>query len=113
MENISASDRARLIACLRLWERPGTPGERDAAFAGALRILRTNDLTWDDVVAGDPSTQPPDWRVLCAQCLRGARDMTDWEIEFVTSLLGFPRISEKQCAVLRSIAQRLDGRRAE
>lgn len=50
--------RDRLILCLRLFECPGTTGERDAAYAAAVRILRAHGLDWNDVIVPPALTRP-------------------------------------------------------
>jgi hypothetical protein len=117
MNRLSSDDASRLVACLELWRRPGTPGERDAAMAGAVRILDNRGLSWRDVVAPTRSqdataseqAHPPsqDWRRTASACSRFPHLLDRWEYEFIIGLLQFPRLSVKQNDCLRKIVVRL------
>jgi hypothetical protein len=104
-------DRERLIGCLELWRRPGTPAERDAAAAAAIRILDRRGLTWAAVIAEPPPVKHKPlystWRTVCAELAKRPGDLRPWERRFVADLPNFPRISTKQRYVLAEIAQRV------
>ena len=107
---LTPNDRDRIIACLQLWERPGTAAERDAAALGAIRILRARGLGWADIIA--PALRAPREPVGdtdLAICLRALATLTDWERRFVISLRGSRWLSPKQRAVLAGIARKARG----
>lgn len=108
---LSKHDRDRLIACLMLWQRPGTPAERDAAAAAALRILDSRGLSWEAVIAPATRREPlfSTWRATCAELAKRPDDLRRWERKFVEDLPGFARISTKQRWVLGEIASRVLG----
>jgi type II secretory pathway component PulF len=106
---LTSTDRARLIVCFQLWDRPGTAAERDAAAAGAIRILQARKLTWGDIIVPAlpaPSAAEGDATDL-AVCLRALATLTDRERRFVISLRAYRRLSPKQRAVLARIAQKV------
>jgi hypothetical protein len=111
MTALSARDRERLIACVLLWARPGTAAEREAAAAGAQRILQTRGLTWEDVISTPPKDEPliATWRATCAALANRPGDLRPWERRFITDLPRFQRISPKQRSALNEIAVRVLG----
>ena len=104
------SDRERLISCMRLFGRPGTSGERDAAYHAALRILQARGLDWADVIA-PPNLQVPrrfstEAEADIETCIRALDSLTQWERRFVISLRGFRHLSPKQAETLHGIARK-------
>jgi hypothetical protein len=60
-----------------------------------------------DAVAPRVVHRRHDWRGTIAKCLQKPGDLRRWEREFLLSLSGFPRMSEKQRTVLATIAERV------
>ena len=108
---LSAGDRDRLIACMRLWERPGTAAERDAAAAAAVRILKNRGLSRESGLAPAPFREPPVcmWRATCSELQKRVDELGPFERQFVADLPKFPRLSPKQLTVLQKIAARVLG----
>ena len=110
LASLPAAERDRVVACLRLIDRPGTDGERAAALAAALRILGTRGLALADIVTAGPQkpaeqprwqapTSPPppsDWRSLVQECLQHQRLLNAWEWEFVRGLPRYRQLTGKQ-----------------
>lgn len=83
-------------------------GERAAAAKAADDLVRRSGLTWFDVFGAkapewvDPFTLEAKlgaiwaWRSL----------LTDWELEFIESVLGRPRLSDKQIAIVDKLVDR-------
>ena len=86
----------------------------------ASDLLVAARLTWADVIGPvhalapcaachaqreDWTTGP--WRIVCARCANNPDLMTDWEVQFVGSLLGRSTLTPRQEQVLRRIARRL------
>jgi hypothetical protein len=107
MTTLDAASRDKLVGCLRLAARPGTSGERDAAYAAALRILRARGLDWAGVIAParDFSTEA-EAEAEIETCIRALDHLTEWERRFVISLRGFRHLSPRQAAVVRDIAHK-------
>ena len=115
MSGLTAVQRERMIGCLRLWQHPETTlPERDAAMAGALRILKARNLDWDELIAPPPHREPlmETWRTTCAELASQPDDLRPWERHFVANLPKFQRISAKQRYILKEIADRVLGRSA-
>lgn len=113
MTDLTDAQRVRLIGCLRLWQHPETaPAERNAAMAGALRILKARDLDWDELIARPLHHEPlhSTWRGVCAELAARPDDLRPWERLFVADLPKFSRLSSKQRYVLQEIAVRVLGR---
>ena len=104
--------RRRFLAALALAVAPGTDGERCAAEAAlgrlvvahapAFRALLQEDPPWPQ-----PEAEPGGWRDLAARCLARRSELTYWEAGFVSSLMSFRNITEKQRRVLLDIAAKL------
>ena len=83
-------------------------GERAVAAALADRLVRDAGLSWSDVIRmpmAKPKRDPlPDdqsgWQSMVIACLKRRDLFTEWEWAFLTNILSFRRISEKQSAVL-------------
>ena len=113
MSGLTAAQRERLIGCLRLWQHPDTtPPERNAALAGAARILKARNLDWDALIARPPHREPliGIWRATCAELAARQDDLRPWERHFVADLPNFRRLSSKQRYILNEIAARVLGR---
>jgi hypothetical protein len=91
-------------------------GERAVAAALADKLVRDAGLTWQAVLTEPPATlplsRPVGWRELAAACHARPHSLTPWERDFVAGLGRFPRLSAKQSATLRGIADRVLGRQA-
>lgn len=110
---LDPTSRAKLVGILG---RLGSDfdGERSAAGLLASRLLKTHDLTWDDLIPpaigrvaeqSDRDDQPD-----LTLCLRHIRLLTDWEAGFIRSIASRRRLSPKQADVLRRIAGTLRDR---
>jgi len=83
-------------------------GERAAAAALVDRLVCDAGLSWGDVirmpVAQPQHDLPPndqaEWRSMVTACLERRDLFTEWEWAFLTNILSFRRISEKQSAVV-------------
>ena len=114
MSGLTAVQRERLIGCLRLWQHPETTlPERDAAMAGALRILKARNLDWDELIAHPPHREPliGTWRTTCAELASQPDNLRPWERQFVADLPKFRRLSAKQRYILNTISERVFGGR--
>ena len=116
MSTVPEADRARLVAMLALAEADQNPadGERLAATGAAERLLAKHGLRLRDVVLISAPTvaefwqrRAPDWRDLIDACLEQPGGLRPWEADFLRSLRGFDRPSQKQRAILHGIAERL------
>ena len=112
MSALSISDRTKLAKLLGMLSSDHV-GERAAAALAASRFVQSRNLTWSDVVKPPPSeTRQPEsgtWRQTVDRCLQRKGSLRVWELEFLCSLPSFPRLSAKQKAVLRDIAERVLG----
>ena len=111
MAHLTEADQGRLVACLELAARAGTPGECCAAVAGATRILERSGTSWREVLRPPPAhvrAIPRPWLDLADRCLRRSHCMTPWEIGFVENIRTFRRLSEKQEAILARIAAKIE-----
>jgi hypothetical protein len=116
---LPTATRDRLLACIRLAERPGTPGERLAAETAIGRLVVAHaraviaalsetappEPTYDD---GDPLACFADWRDAAQFCLQNG-ELSSWERNFLISILRFRRATPKQLNALREIADRTLG----
>ena len=83
-------------------------GERAAAAALADRLVRDAGLSWGDVIRmpvaqlkRDPlPDNQAEWRSMVTACLERRDLFTEWEWAFLTNILSFRKISEKQSAVV-------------
>jgi hypothetical protein len=117
---LSATQRDKLARLLALLGS-NFAGERDAAGLAAHRLVSGAGLTWQQALtpsiaapaaSSKPRAQPEpepedDWRALAKNCLNYSRLITAWECEFLEGLPRFPRLSERQDAVLQKIAAKL------
>jgi hypothetical protein len=94
-------------------------GERDNAARAAHKLVTEARLTWMDVVQPaptehrppQPSAQP--WRQTVRDLLATPGSLRAWERnEFLPSILGFSKLSQKQRNILNEIAARVLGRGA-
>jgi hypothetical protein len=114
MPGLTLIERSRLLGCLNLLSRAGTPGERDAAIAAANRILQARNLTWGDVI---PLSLVPaehvvayDWHHDLRRCCDNFERLSQWERQFVQGIMYLTTLSQKQRAVLASIIAKLHTR---
>jgi Protein of unknown function (DUF2786) len=86
-------------------------GEALNAVRLANRMLAKHKLTWREALGTTSVTTPPEdeyWRSLARFCVKhGAGILSGWEMNFVLSLPGFPRISAKQAAILRRCVEKV------
>jgi hypothetical protein len=108
-------DRLRLAKCLALLSSD-RDGEVLAAPKAADRLVRNAGMQWDQILSqqvpptarhSDDGDHPIQWRSTVQACLRHPAALTQWEIDFLRSLLRFDEPSVKQAAVLAKIADRL------
>ncbi len=115
---MTPADRNRLVAILG---RLGSDfdGERAAAGLLASRIIKGNNLTWDDIVLpvalshdDTARSRPPTWRADVQLCQRYTGGLRPWERGFIAPVAAQPRLTAKQLATLREIASKLRARGA-
>jgi len=110
---LPTSDRSRIAAALALAEANANPvdGERLAAIGAVERLLSRHGLRLRDLVSGDTAAQTRTaartWRDVAADCRARSGSLRRWEREFIHGLGRFPRLSPKQHAILREIADRV------
>jgi hypothetical protein len=84
-------------------------GERAAAGLLATRLLKSTGLTWDTVIPEQKlairpnATRTAGWRATVAYCRERAWQLTQWERNFLDSLLSQKSLSQKQAAVLSRV----------
>jgi len=110
MTALDSAERSRLAKLLGMLGSTH-PGEREAAALAADRFIRSRGAAWRQVL------RPPaeehklpllgTWRDTCAKCLAHPRGLRKWEVDFLTDLPKFRRLSVKQRYVLTEIATRL------
>ncbi len=104
----------RLLAVLRLAEKPGTAGERAGAESALGRMVVHEADTFRSLLATAraPHREPlhGTWRTVCAELATRPGALSPWERSFVASLPNLPRISTKQRYTLLAIAGRVLGR---
>jgi hypothetical protein len=111
MMSLTLAVRDRLLAVLDLAERPGTPGEREAADHAIGRLVVANaDAIRAILVAPEQRVESRHWRETAADCAGLAHLLIYWEQEFVGGLGRFSRLSQKQHTALTRIATRLRAR---
>jgi hypothetical protein len=105
------ADRAKLAAVLGMI---GSAHDGEALNAARLadRLVRQTGLTWRDILSEPPGQLPTprlpmSWRDTVSACLRRPAHLSAWEAQFLRSLARFPRLSARQTACLRSIADRV------
>jgi hypothetical protein len=108
---LKARDLNRLAAILSRLDSDFA-GERAAAGLLAARTLRELGLSWAELLnpamlAASPTAPHPQWRDLVALCRYHEDALSEWEAEFLASLMTFSRISTKQLSTLEGIADRL------
>jgi hypothetical protein len=91
-------------------------GERPTAGAMANKMVRDAGLDWPDVLARTGGTAKQSkrvWRepltILRAPniCLKYPEVLTEWEMEFLRSVLGRESLSEKQLNVLQRLLKKV------
>lgn len=119
-------DARRLGLVLDRLESPHD-GEKLAAIAAAGRILRAGGSTWRDLLAGldgndHASTTPrvgdgvdagepvaaPHFHQVRELMLEGRYALTSWERQFLTGLLAFRTLSERQRRTLDEISRKVE-----
>jgi hypothetical protein len=95
-------------------------GEVAAAGRMAHSMLKAMGLTWGDVIKpAAPKPEPPQrpqrrWRRgvsptdTAALCLQWSEVLTEWETDFLRSMVGRRRISAKQIVVLERLARKVE-----
>ena len=89
-------------------------GERAAAAALADQLVRSAGLTWRDVIRWPEPAQPgprtggipDDWHDLAQRVLQHRGQLSAWEVDFLQTVTGRRRISEKQWRVMQRLARR-------
>jgi hypothetical protein len=93
-------------------------GERASAALKADQLVRQHGMTWRDLVFRviAPALPPPPPRVwlergnltpdVALMCLAWTDPLTGWEIEFLRSIGGRRRLTDKQKSVLRRIVEK-------
>lgn len=96
-------------------------GERLAALEAAGRLLAAANSTWRDLIDGVTNGQKSDHRSdadngtadtpahhrVARQLLQRAHDLTKWERTFLSDLVSFRKLSEKQQRALDGIRQKM------
>jgi hypothetical protein len=80
-------------------------GERASAALRADELVKSNDLTWCDVIGSEPDLEP---HTLVRFCLDHAELLTAWEASFVSSCSSFRVLSAKQLGVLARISAKIE-----
>lgn len=93
-------------------------GEVAAAGRRANALLKGAGLTWDQLLtppAPEARYRPPRrWRSpsspsdTAALCLQWSEVLTDWETDFLRSIVGRLRVSPKQAEVLERISRKVE-----
>jgi hypothetical protein len=102
---LSAAERAKLakIPALLSCDKEG---EVIAAASIAPRIVTASRASWEALLAPQLS-HADDWRDLAIRCKAYASSLNEFERGFVVRLERFPRVSEKQRAILDRIVLKL------
>jgi hypothetical protein len=92
------------------------PNERDVAAVKATELLRSLNLSWEDVINPSPKLLggPKQNKSLAAKLslIRANADLlSDWERKFVASLSRFRRLSPKQHAVIDRLVDVINAER--
>ena len=87
-------------------------GERGSAAAKADALVRALGLTWYDVIGlnapeADGWREPETPEEFIGVLLRHADLLSEWELNFVQSVRGRPKLSVKQIGVLDRIYERV------
>ncbi len=111
---LDKKSRDRLSAILALAESECNQfePERIAAIDAAEKLLKRNGMRLRNLaVAGAPAVrQMPEmgtWRETCRRCLERRQSLRPWEVNFLTDLPKFQRISAKQRWIVDEIAVRI------
>ncbi|NCC52637.1 MAG: hypothetical protein EOM20_15660 [Spartobacteria bacterium] len=89
-------------------------GERANAAAMADKLLKERGLTWEKAlfsIAARPEPrrvwdEPHYTSDIAYECLKWPEPLTDWELEFLRSVAGRSRLTEKQRRVLARIEKK-------
>jgi hypothetical protein len=107
-------DRTKVAATLALAEANSNApdGERIAAINAAERLLNKAGLRLRDLAEPSAFTerQMPEmgtWRETCRRCLGQRHALRAWEVNFLTDVQKFRRISPKQRWIVDEVAIRL------
>lgn len=105
-ELLNPATRTRLAKLLGMTQS-SHDGEALNAIRLANRVLAESKITWTDALAVNRRSPPPppeppeDWRSAALFCTQfGLGVLSKWERDFCRSLLDFPRLSDKQAAIL-------------
>lgn len=115
MTHLTQAEREKLAKLLALLGSDHA-GECAAAASAAHRLQQRSGLSWRQILDPPPVEKPlPElgtWRATCTACLHHRGSLRAWEVEFLTDLPRFRRLSTKQDAILQGIAERLSVREA-
>jgi hypothetical protein len=105
---LPSSTTSRLLKCLGLLGSTHA-GERSAAALKADQIMRSNNVTWSDLIrVPTKQDQARDWRDMRDFCAAHFYSLRERERDFVDGLTDWRgRLSEKQMMWLVSIYSRL------
>jgi hypothetical protein len=109
--SINAADRDRLAKLLGLLGS-NHAGERDSAGLAAHRLVQQRGVTWRDVLSQPSAVQrlpAVTWRQVAARCLEHRHLLSNWERDFLGSLISRQQISIKQHLILNKIAKSVIG----
>lgn len=106
-------DRRRLALVADRFQSPHD-GERLAALDAAARILAAGGLSWRELIDGAPEADTDDGEPVEAHhqirelLIEGRYFLTPWEQRFLTGLLSFRTLSERQQRTLASITAKVE-----
>lgn len=110
MSSLDPSTKSRLVKLLGML---GSAHDGEALTAGRLadRLVRQANLTWDDIIAVKremeqrlTSVRAPRYEHTIRSALKdGSGVLSRWEVDFLHSLLGRTRLTDKQASKLSEI----------
>ena len=112
MTALAHSDTNKLIGILSRLSSD-FEGERAAAGLLATRFIKDRGLGWQDILQPalppperESRPSPPSWKAAAREIVETYPEyLTDWEARFLRSLFRYRKISDKQLAVLRRLAE--------
>ena len=105
--SLPSSTTSTLLKCLGMLGSDQA-GERSAAALKADQIVRSNGLTWADLIRVPAKQQTCDWRDMLDFCAAHFYSLRERERDFIDNLAGWRApLSEKQQAWLIAIYARL------
>jgi hypothetical protein len=124
MPLLSSQDRERLSKILGMLGSK-YDGERASAAMMATNVIKQRGLTWGLILQVERDFQsnrrrqgaheppPKGWVADAKRCQAASERMTEWEREFIVSILSkaqqWPNLTEKQASVLHGIVAKLFG----